>query len=433
MKLFVYITFFFQFLVLNGSAQWSIIHSGSEEFATTRDLFFIDNDYGYITGQYSGGSYVLRTHDGGENWDSLSFESHQFRTIYMTSVDTGYISCFHEGQMAVLRTIDAGDSWQMVASELHYANAIPYAISFFDNDTGIISVQGFGAITTNAGVDWEEIDPEEYYGYRDNDIGNNVFVSFEGPVLTWSEDRGINFHTDILDYHGGYHSSLNVLNQRFVSSGVGSNGQVLGYPNFNFGIVTIGDIETEEFNVSYFPDFVRVYGVSRPSPDVIYAICRYIYSEPDYPKFFMKSIDGGESWYFQDTEEPGYYGTREMFCVNDSVCFAWMGFGDKIYKTTNGGGPLGDPITQIPLSISDLSKPQIAFELFPNPAQSQITIQCDEQIVRIEFMDVSGRVLQSSAVLPDNGILDISAYPAGIYLVRIETEGGFGVRKLVVD
>ncbi len=413
-------------------AQWSAVHSGAEG-SSTKDLFFLDNDYGYVIGYFDEGSYILRTHDGGVNWDSLRYDDHYFESIFMTSNDTGYVSSFYEGQMAVLRTIDAGDSWQMVASELYFANAIPYAISFFDNDTGIISVQGFGAITTNAGVDWEEIDPDQYQGFRDNDVGVDEFVSFEGALITWSIDRCVTFHADTLEYQGS-HNSLDVLDHRFISSAIGTDGQVFDFPYYSFGIVTIGDVETEEFNISYFPDLNRVLGVSRPLPNVLYAICRYYYSDPNDPKLFMKSVDGGQSWFFQDVEGPEYFETRELFCVNDTVCYAYKGFGSKIYKTTNGGGPLGDLVTQIPLSLEDISKPQIAFELFPNPSTGVITIQCDEPIDRVEVLDISGRLLYSNVAIPANGELDVYALPSGVYLVKVEViDGGHGVRKLVVE
>jgi photosystem II stability/assembly factor-like uncharacterized protein len=416
------------------SAQWEVIHE-SGEGSGHFDVHFLNNDTGFVTGIdiESSYSFILRTRDGGQNWDSLFFENHRFRDIYFPSADTGYISCFYQNTVSVMRTINNGDSWQRIADNLETANSVPYAISFFDNNVGIISLAGLVAKTTNAGVSWEAIEDSPYYGYRDNDIQNGYFISMGSALLAWSTDYGETFQVDTLEDYGS-HDNLTVRDHRFLSSSLGSQGQSWGYPQFSFGILTIGDVEAEEYNVMHFPERNRMHGVSWPSENVMYAISRSNVSEGDNPKFFIKSIDGGQTWHLQETIDPFYYGTQELFCPSDSVCYAVGGNLGKIYKTTNGGGPLGDPVTQIPLSIEDLSKPQIAFELYPNPAQNQITIQCEEQIVRVDVMDVSGRVLQSAGVLPKNGVIDIGELPSGIYLVRIETDGGgFGVRKLVME
>ena len=274
----------FILMAIPSQAQWDVIHHGSIN-SNDQDVFFLNSDTGYVVGISDTDSYVLRTQNGGADWDSLGFSNHQFRTIFFTSADTGYISCFYENQIAVMRTINGGDSWGLVAEGLANAVSIPYAISFFNNNTGIITVPSWSAKTIDAGITWSVLENFPMGGTRVGDIDNSTFVGLDGAVLIWSTDAGDSFSTHLLDYQGS-HSFLKAREHKFLSSAIGIEGFSLGFQTFSFGILTRGNIIDETFDITYFPELNRIYGVSWPSENVMYAIYRSIYEEGNDDIFF---------------------------------------------------------------------------------------------------------------------------------------------------
>lgn len=408
------------FLISTCSAQcqWHQIRE-SDGLGGESDLFFLNADSGFVIGGNTNGSFILRTHDGGVSWDSLWYEDHIFETIYFPSVDTGYISCYYDNQVAVMRTINGGDSWLRIASDLHTAVSVPYAISFFDNDTGVINVTGgWYALSYDAGENWSAQPDGNLYGTRDMDIDENFLIGLDGSIVIWADHQDLIFHRDTLPYQGA-HYFLKSRDHRFISSAIGEDGQQLGYPNGAFGIITIGDVLIKDWNVTYFPYLARVYGVSWPSENIMYAVHSSIYSEGDGAKFFMKSIDGGQTWYRQGTVEPGYYGTQQIFCPNDSVCYAIGGGGMRIYKTTNGGGSLLEEVTQVPLSVVEI-KDDLNFSMAPNPTTGRVTIKSEkEQIKRIEVFDLQGKSLLTTFPKAFEANVDLTAFPAGVYLLQV--------------
>ena len=428
-----YLCLFLILIPCFANAQWDLIHKGSD-LGGEIDLYFLNSDSGFVIGGNASGSFVLRTHDGGTSWDSLWYDSYQFSSIHFPSADTGYIACFYlvnYPSFDVLRTIDGGDSWQHVAVSIGQASGIPYAISFFDNNTGVINLQTFTAKTTDAGITWSQLDVFEG-GFRDGDIGNEVFIQMGGRLIVWTSDRGNTFSIDTLNYQGS-HYFLKARDSRFISSSIGSHGQDLGYPNYSFGIIVIGDVLTRNWNISYFPEFSRVYGVSWPSENILYAVHRSIYSEGDNAKFFMKSIDGGDTWYRQATTEPGYYGTQVIFCPNDTVCYAIAGYGNRIYKTTNGGGPLLDQVEQVVVSVKEIED-DLNFSIAPNPTSGQVTIRSETELIKeVKVFDLQGKELLRSYPNDFNVLVDLSKYDSGVYLIQIMAGDKIRTGKIVKE
>ncbi len=418
-------------ICLKSNAQWQTIHEGSI-YSNDKDLYFLNRDTGFVVGNSLDGAYILRTHDGGAHWDSLAYEGHQFRNTYFPSSDTGYISCFYENQIAVMRTIDGGDSWQRVASNLESAVSIPYAISFFNNDTGIISLPSWWAITYNAGIDWIELPESHLFGTRDSDIDSDFYIGMDGAILISGSIDDFIFTRDTLSYQGS-HSYLKAHDHRFISSAIGQNGQDLGYPNGSFGIITMGNGITQERNITYYPFLSRVFDLSWPSEEIIYAIHNSVYNEGNNVKFFMKSIDGGQTWFRQETVEPYYYGTSKIFCPNDTVCYAVGGYGGRIYKTINGGGPLLEEVTQVPLSVAEI-KDDLNFSMAPNPTTGLVTIKSEnEQIKRIEVFDLQGKSILTSFPKAFAASIDLTKDPSGIYLVQVLAGDKILGGKIVVE
>lgn len=318
-----------------------------------------------------------------------------------------------------MRSLDGGNSWQRVADTLGYAVSVPYAISFFDNNIGIITTPGYAAKTVDAGITWIEIDDDLEVGTRDGDIGSSQYIGMDGRIIIISEDQGETFVRDTIDYQGT-HYFLKAKDHRFISSAIGNDGQALGYPNNSFGIITRGNVVSREWKITYFPFLSRVFDLSWPSENVIYAVNNFYYTEsPEEIKFFMKSIDGGETWYRQATIQPYYYGTQNIFCPSDSVCFAVGGNNAYIYKTTNGGGPLLDEVEQIVLSVKEI-KDDLNFSIAPNPTKGRVTVTSEkEHIKEVKVFDLQGKELTKAYPNDFNVQIDLSKFESGVYLIQI--------------
>lgn len=71
--------------------------------------------------------------------------------------------------------------------------------------------------------------------------------------------------------------------------------------------------------------------------------------------------------------------------------------------------------------------------LFPNPAQTKVTVQCKEML-RIRLVDVLGQAVMDKDYGPtDEAILAIGHLPSGVYMVEITTKQGRTTRRLVVE
>jgi len=98
-------------------------------------------------------------------------------------------------------------------------------------------------------------------------------------------------------------------------------------------------------------------------------------------------------------------------------------------------------INLIPLSIDEPAQALSAIELYPNPTTGELnvgiagllnSIQYRNDVRNIEVFDVYGRnVLSHKSLLSPETTLNISHLPAGTYFVKIITEQGVIVKKVV--
>lgn len=82
--------------------------------------------------------------------------------------------------------------------------------------------------------------------------------------------------------------------------------------------------------------------------------------------------------------------------------------------------------------IQDIISSENVF-VFPNPAEKQLTIQSDINIVDIEIFDISAkRVFYHPNLNSNINLLDISHLSEGLYVMKITTEKGIENKKLIV-
>lgn len=84
------------------------------------------------------------------------------------------------------------------------------------------------------------------------------------------------------------------------------------------------------------------------------------------------------------------------------------------------------------LSRGDFEKDN-SVRIFPNPAKTILTITADGTIRSIEMYDVQGRLLETGIVNDMNTSIDLRSRQAGIYFVKVRTEKGVKLEKVIKE
>jgi hypothetical protein len=114
---------------------------------------------------------------------------------------------------------------------------------------------------------------------------------------------------------------------------------------------------------------------------------------------------------------------------------------DSFYlqKSTNGIISV-DVIPNTVTGINNDSSEQM-FVMFPNPATNTITIDISKAAVCngikqntvIEITNIQGQLINTFATNTGKTIVDVSAFPSGVYFVKVKTTNGIAVKKFIKE
>ncbi len=81
------------------------------------------------------------------------------------------------------------------------------------------------------------------------------------------------------------------------------------------------------------------------------------------------------------------------------------------------------------------SEAPATFSLYPNPTSASTTLKVEglKLPVKVDILDLQGRLVYQDLVKDPEHKLDISKLPAGLYFVRLGEEGSLGVEKLILN
>lgn len=110
-----------------------------------------------------------------------------------------------------------------------------------------------------------------------------------------------------------------------------------------------------------------------------------------------------------------------LFSRNGSDLMVW----DDLYLniTTAGSDGPQDPV----VAIDDVAMQSVSLQLYPNPATDCLMLSADMPVQRVQVFDMTGRMVMSSTGTE----LDVSALPAGLYMLRAMGETGVGSKKFI--
>ncbi len=323
------------------------------------------------------GSDIFKTTDAGKSWMRVDLQNDRFFDLEIVDEST----CLVTGvPTALLKSTDFGETWEVLVDQnIRHDDYFNYdfgLLSFVDKNTGYNVSYGFNLHykilkTIDGGQSWDTI-------YREI----TQAVNYELTTL-----EAFSFPEENLGFKGGWY---NPLLQKTTDSGL----------TWNETTEDIGHISINDFHIT------------KEMPNAYFA-CGW------HNKIY-KSSNQGDTWPPMQVDsfrtpygwnKAGYLG---IFFLNDSLGWVVGNYG-TILKTK--AATPGD-LEQMELSI------------IPNPSFGNFLIYNPQNIdiKKRTLLDQSGRVLIKS--IPEN-VFNIGNYPSGLYYLKIETERGVVVKKII--
>ncbi len=364
-------------------------------------------------------------------------------------------------QQTIKVSTDTGNTWK-------YINLIKYGKKlFFNNDTAVYIYKSTRKIYRTFDC-WKTIDSFDLSFLESNPIGigigkNTIFFS------SYSGKNGANQKTyRSLDYGETWDTvaKIAITEIQMIDS------------NLGFGMTVMPSKQP-----SYYPrEFVKTIDGGASWQIIPESFSSFMIHEIDFHKsviyigenILMKSEDYGDSWKSaaEDLKKESLWGNAFSF-INDSVGFLTGKNKNNnkynLYRTYNKGESW-HLLTEVPRFYRDIStfhkdnfiyillfddiengmfylkysdsaiynsKPKYLgnnqLHLFPNPVKDYLNIISDNNshIITIEILSLNGRIIKKIAPTNCKPIINTRDLISGIYFVRITSDKGVNIEKII--
>lgn len=361
----------------NGGDNWQIIY---RNFLAMTHLQFLNANTGYAVG-----AYLYKTTNGGLNWAPVNAPAISPEELYVLNEDTIWIISSESLTGGVYRTTNGGASWEQQAT---FGNGNPSRIYMFNRNIGFIS-EATGQtlrMTTDGGFNWSS---------STNGAFTDMF--FADSLTGWKSGApggpgALRKTTD-----GG----LNWFDQEMPSGG---------------NIVA--------------PLLEKISGLSS---DTIWGTGSQILTIFGIRGMVNRTTNGGNNWYFQvpdSTYNNNKYNYLDFY--NRLNGWAYLTVNRGIHTTTGGDPIFYTSTKQISSNIPSEFK---LFQNYPNPFNPVTNIkyqiarlangQIKNSYVKLEVFDVSGRIIKTLVNREQKPgeysvEFDGSNLSSGIYFYRIQ-------------
>ncbi len=415
-------------------AQWEPITTPLEGMNFLMNMHFINDSTGFVLEQSitEPGLYnrILKTLDYGTTWDTLhvDFQIHAatnyyYEDIFFINEQIGWIC--GTNMPFILKTTNGGNSWlpYPVEGEQDFLR-IKFVSEYYGLALGG-DAGGTTAETFDGGLTWS-LNPN-FNGQKVSfeDSCNFVVASGNVRLLNNCGYQFINIEDspDGLDYNCRAVKTKNGQNWILGSLGlIGFNniGSILttndGGDSFNILDLTFTNSVSDFYFLTNDLGFARVGPVNT------------------IPCTLLKTTDGGIVWSCQETPlvlnnsgENIYIGFIDMDLRNENLMYAMSG--TTIFRTTNGGGPLGDTYTGVKVTPHNPK----TLSLYPNPSSSVVRLEVsDAQDVReVSVYNATGQLIQYSNASPQE--LQVAQWSPGCYTVVVRYDNEVVRAQVVVE
>lgn len=400
---------------------------------------------------------------------------------YFLNENLGFVV---NGWGQIWKTTDGGDNWEKVfdKSTIYFR-----AVGFFDSTTGVATNLGtdeFGGQTdtnliyrtSNSGESWEPIN--NFIGTKPRGIcglsviNDSIIVGVgrvRGPVyFLKSTDKGLTWYSKDMSSYAAELMDVHFFNP---DSGFAVGGNASPNENSN-GII----LYTDDGGNTWKNVFTSIltgewcWKINFPSRMIGYASIQHNTGGPVY---FVKTADGGKTWYEKIFSNDAYY-VQGIGFANNKV--GWIGGNSSqtTYETTDGGDSwhpanFGSRVNRFRMindsvgyamgvtvykyenrnttGIKNTNSLLTSFELkqnYPNPFNPSTTIEFSvpkgleiNSLVLLKIYNSLGKeikTLMDEVKEPGNYKIkfDASDLPSGVYFYELRTEDGSITRKMIL-
>ncbi len=270
-----------------------------------------------------------------------------------------------------------------------------------------IRVQSFSGISTMMSND-KDVTDFGYLTYVPDDMGDDVELQFVGVGMDFS--WGSMFPASMLsDYAGG-----TILAALYYDGG---DAQLAG--TYEVRIYVGGETEAstlvsqQTFEIVGTEETAGFVTIALDTPVTISGteniwVMYYQDGSVQYPAFAMTDLlgDPNNRWIY--VEGLGWY---DLATIGGSG-WAWL-----TWAYVDGVDMIGENTEEV--------------SVYPNPTSNFVTVQANG-MNHITVLNTIGQVVYDANVDGSLQSLDMSQYGAGVYMVRVATENGVGVQRVVV-
>ncbi|MBK9291842.1 MAG: DUF4623 domain-containing protein [Bacteroidetes bacterium] len=105
----------------------------------------------------------------------------------------------------------------------------------------------------------------------------------------------------------------------------------------------------------------------------------------------------------------------------------WM----MAYAAANGF--IVQKVGNFPVGLAENRADGMSFKMFPNPANTQLTISSDKHINHIQILDLAGRLHLELQPASANVQINTTSLKPGVYMVHVQAEGSVSTSKLLIN
>ena len=117
----------------------------------------------------------------------------------------------------------------------------------------------------------------------------------------------------------------------------------------------------------------------------------------------------------------------------ETIEYRWLSpqYKVPVLQITTQGGFVTSVLTAEIFETSSVSENDQNFSIYPNPTSGSITIQTENTTAAYSILSMDGKLMESNSIGSGVRNIDVSNYPTGVYVVRMETNGNVQYARFI--